>query len=272
MPNLPPITRRLLYLWAGLWILSFLTDLASGQGQGLSRWLSLYPRGILSGDLGSFPGILGYALIHNPSGVLHLAMNALVFYWFAPEAERLFPGKAFLKLLLASTLAGAAFSLLLTLSGAELFQHQIIGGGSGLVMTMVALSAAMYPDRRVNLFVIQPKLLSCFLVLVVLDFLGMMATFAGRDGIVANHVHLAGALVGWLWVDGFGRLGWNLPSPLRNWKRKQQQRKSAAKQSKARAEHEELDRILEKISQQGMPSLTKQERAFLEKRSRDRRP
>lgn len=269
MLNAAPITRRLLYLWGGLWIVSFLTAL--GGKLGLSGWLGLFSGGILSGELSAMPGILGYALVHDPMGILHLAMNSLVFYQFAPEVERLFQGRRFVRLLLVSTIAGTLVSLLLALIGPEIFRYQVIGGGSGLVMTVLAICAALYPERRISLIVIQPRLISCFLVVIILDVLGLIATMAGRDGIVANQVHLAGALVGWLWVDGFDRFGWKVPHPFRAWMRKRQQRRAASNQQQTQKDHQELDRILEKISQQGMPSLTKAERAFLEKRSRDRR-
>jgi membrane associated rhomboid family serine protease len=259
-----PIVRRILIAWGVLWVLSFLTAL--GSGPGLSGWLELDPLALLRGDLTGLAGVLGYALVHDPYGILHVAVNAWMFHLFAPEVETLYR-RRFVRMLVASALAGAAVTLLLAATPMPAFDAAVVGG-SGLVATMLAVNAAIYPDRRLNLIVVQPRLIVFFAVLVGLDLLGFIAQCAGRGGGVATQVHLAGAAVGWFWADGFARLGWR--DPLTRWRssRREAQRKRRA--SQAADDEAELDRILAKISREGLPSLSAKERDFLEKRSRDR--
>jgi len=265
MQSYAPNTRRLLIIWGILWLLSFFTAL--GSGFGLAGWLELDPMAILHGNPTAVPGLLGYALVHDPYGILHVAANAWMFYLFAPEVERLYRGRRFLYLLLASAAAGAVITVLLAATGIHAFSAAVVGG-SGLVSTVLAVSAAIYPDRRYNLILIQPRLLSIFLVLVGLDLLGFFGQLAGRDNGVATQVHLAGALLGWLWADGFRRFGWSWQTPFRRWWEKRHARQQQRQAGQESTEQEELDRILAKISREGMPSLTAKERSFLEHRSR----
>ena len=116
--------------------------------------------------------------------------------------------------------------------------------------------------------VAQPRLIVFFAVLVGLDLLGFIAQCAGRGGGVATQVHLAGAAVGWFWANGFAHLGW--PDPLSRWRASRQEAARRREATRAADDEAELDRILAKISREGLPSLTAKERDFLEKRSRDR--
>lgn len=259
-----PIVRRILIAWGVLWVLSFLTAL--GSGPGLAGWLQLDPTALLRGDFSGLAGILGYALVHDPYGILHVAVNAWMFHLFAPEVETLYR-RRFVRMLVVSALVGAAVTLLLAATPMPSFDASVVGG-SGLVATMLAVNAAIYPDRRLNLLIVQPRLIVFFAVLVGLDLLGFIAQCAGRGGGVATQVHLAGAAVGWFWADGFARLGW--PDPLSRWRASRQEAARRREATRAADDEAELDRILAKISREGLPSLTAKERDFLEKRSRDR--
>jgi membrane associated rhomboid family serine protease len=262
--SLTPLVRALLLAWAALWLVSFLTWLADSS---LSDWLALDPAALFAGRWSAAPGLLGYALVHDPtpSGLLfHLGFNAYLLYFFGPEIERLYPGRRFLLLLLLAAIAGAALHLLLA-AGLPLF-HSAVIGGSGLVMAVVAASAAHFPGLIINLFLLRVRLLHLFLALVVLDLVGFLATAFGKGEPIATDVHLAGAATGWLWARGLGALA----APLAGWQARRRSASARRRAESAMAEERELDRILAKIGRDGMPSLTEAERRFLERRSRRR--
>ena len=71
MPSPSPIVRKLLILWIALWVLDFLLGL--NDGMGLAAWLWLDPQAVFAGELRAIPGLLGYALVHAPRQILHVA-------------------------------------------------------------------------------------------------------------------------------------------------------------------------------------------------------
>lgn len=264
MPTLGPITRGLLIAWVVLWVASFLVALADPA---LLRPLVLDPAALLAGDLAAWPGALGYVLLHDPSRTLHLLFNALLFASFAPEVERLWPRRRFGLLLLVAALAGALVTVVFAALAPGGFAVPVIGG-SGLVSAMIAATAAVYPDRRLNLILFSCRLMSFFLVLAGLDLLFLIGAFAGRPTMTAHQVHLAGFAVGWAWAGGFWRRGWSAGSLFGRWRARRDAQRADRAQRTRDGEEAELDRILAKISSHGLASLDAKERRFLEKRSR----
>ena len=260
MMQLTPLVKRILIAWAAIWAVGFLTGI---NGPGLATWLELDPVGLMNFEFSSLPGLVTYTFAHSPYSVFHLIFNAWMFALFAPEIERLFPAKHFWIFLLKAALWGTGFSLLLYGLFPSSFSNPIIGG-SGLVAAVFAASAAMYPQRVISLIFIQVRLLHFFVVLTALDLLFFFGAILGAKDGIAHHVHLAGALCGWMAVGGFQRID----GPWRRWAEKSASRKAAKDQQREQNDEAELDRILAKISKDGLPSLTDAERRFLEQRSK----
>jgi membrane associated rhomboid family serine protease len=265
MPSLTPLIKRLLILWGVLWLASFITA-TNGRG-GVSDILALYPIGSDFFDFEAWRviGVVSYAFVHDAGSILHVAINAYLMAVFGPEVEVLYPGKRFLKFLLVATLAGAAAHSLLSLMDSGI---PPVVGGSGLVSAVIAVNAAVYPGRILNLIILRCRMITFFLVLMGLDLLRTIA-FLKNEGTqgVAFDVHLAGAFAGWMWAGGFERFD----NPYARWVERRRRQAASSKQQRARQAEVELDRILAKIGKDGMPSLTAAERRFLEKRSADRK-
>jgi membrane associated rhomboid family serine protease len=261
------VTRAVLVTWVALWVAGFLSALAGGPG--ISLRLALDAPAILHGDLGALFTVLSYAWVHDPNGILHLLINGLMFYWWAPEVETLWRRGRMVTFLLLATLAGAGVNLLLTWLLPGSFNSRVLGG-SGLVSAVLAAHAAIYPGRILNLLVLRCRLISFFLVLCALDLLWLIADMAGRIDGVAQEVHLAGALTGWIWAGGFWRhgikpgFGGGMARRWQNWRTARRQRQEAGEEA-------ELDRILAKIGREGLNALNAEERAFLERRSKRRK-
>lgn len=260
MTSITPIVRILLITWAAVWVFSY--SLLLG-GVSLYAWFGFSPAEIMSGRLAGVIGIAGYPFLHQPSLLpWHLLINCLIFYFFAPEVERLNPGRKFVHLLAAATVAGAAVMFLLHLLTGK-FPGPMFGG-SGLVSCCFAYLAAVYPGMQVSLIVIQVRLLPLFLVLTGLDLLRLITELAGAGGSgVAAEVHLAGAAVGWTAAGGWERFPLFAGMAARARQRKAEKQQAADSRDEA-----ELDRILAKISKEGIGSLTPSERKFLDRRSK----
>jgi membrane associated rhomboid family serine protease len=256
--TLTPLVRILLISWAALWVLGFLVQLGA---EPLAYTLGFSPAGVVDGQIGSILGFAVYPFLHDSTGIWHLAINCLLLFYFGPEVERLNPGNRFLRLLVTAAVAGAAarFVLYLLTDG---FGGPVVGG-SGLVSCCFAFLAVVMPGTRVSLLVITVRLLPLFLVLSGLDLLRLIASLAGQPSGVAAEIHLAGALVGWTAAGGWQRF------PVFAGMRHRVSAKRAEKSRQtALQEEEELDRILAKISRDGIGSLTGREKKFLEQRSK----
>lgn len=266
MPSAAPNVRRLLIAWVAVWLLQSLAR--AGGGAGVDVLFLLDPRALFDGRLAALPGLAAYALGHQPfPELLHLGFNALMLWFFGPEVEQLYRGRRFWKLVGAAVAAGTLLHVLLYATAGGPFTSPVIGG-SGVVSAMLAVLAAVYPSLRINLFGFIPlRMMTLFLAYLVLDLLGFLYALAGRSDGVAVDVHLAGAAVGWWWAGGFQRFD----GPLRGWRGRAEARRRAAAARREAEEEAELDRILGKISAEGLGSLNSAEKRLLERRARSRR-
>ena len=261
MPTPPPVVRALVLLWGGL----FLLDLVLGMfGGGLAAALALDPPALLRLQPAALPGALGYALVH--AGFLHALLNAWFFLVFAPEIEVLLPGRRMVRLLLKAAVAGLVVGLLLALLLPDRFGARILGG-SGLAAAALAAHAAVYPGRRLHFFVIEFSVRTLFLVVLAIDVLGLVAQLVGQPAATAHAVHLAGTAVGWQAMGGFARF----EGPWRRFAEARRRRRADRERRAAQADDVEEDRILAKISREGLTALSDAERAFLQRRSRRKR-
>jgi len=259
MTSLTPWVKRLMITWVGLWVVSFLFYLGD---YALQVHFGLFPAALAEGMATSFLGLFSYAFLHETPGIWHLAINSLVLYWTGPEIERYFPGRKFLRFLAIVIGVGAVTRVgFYFLVGGEFSGPAV--GGSGVTMACLAGLAALQPGIRVNLIFFSVQLLPLFLVLIGLDVLNLLATFASKGSSVASELHLAGAAVGWSWAGGFHRF-----PVFAKMTAKRQQAKQQKHAERRRNDEQELDRILAKISRDGIGKLTPAEKKFLDKRSR----
>ena len=265
MPSVTPLVRRLVFLWLGLWLLSSVSILLPGGG--VSAFLRLSPDRISAGEPLALLGIIGYAFVHAPFPyILHVGLNSWITWLLGPEVERLWSNRRFVCFAVFATLAGAAVHLLLSWTLGGIFTAPALGG-SGIVMAILGAHAAIYPGRRISLIIFSCPLLGLFLALCVLDLLGLLFMAAGQGSGVAADIHLAGGFFGWTWAGGWTRFD----MPWSRWVAAIRDRNLATRAKKLQASNEEVDRILGKISDKGLPSLSASERKFLENHSKGKR-
>ena len=256
MTSLTPIVRQILFIWIGVWLASVIAHLLSVP----IGIFAFHPHWALAGELKASIGLFSYPFFHDPGGFLHLFFNGWIFAFFAPEIERLYPGRKFCIFLGLTSLLGAFAHLLLTYFNPGLGFP--IWGGSGLAMAALGAFVAHFPRATFNLFFFQPRVWVVFGVICALDALTLIASLAGKTSAISSDVHLMGAVCGWLWGRGF-QSQWQFPGrqSLHQWKVGKVKRRDEASAF-------ELDRILAKISQKGIGSLTAREKSFLEKQSK----
>jgi len=208
--------------------------------------------------------------------VLHLVFNMLGLYFFGPWAERWWGGRRFLAFYLLCGCAGAAFYTLLTWLGIlqpppgmpSLDQMPLVGASAGIYGVLVGV-AVIAPDLRVMLYFPPIEMSMRQLAMVVLAIAAATVVLdLGNAGGEAGH--LGGAILGFLlmrqprllaWAGGRGS-GVEIIRPKAfgmHTEAKLRPRTDIDLNTQA-----EVDRILDKISQQGFQSLTDSERAVLQ--------
>jgi len=218
--------------------------------------------------------LVTYAFLHG--SVLHLLGNMLGLFVFGPPVEQRHGGWMFLRLYTLAALGGPLLSLLfLPLAGDAL----VIGASAAVFGVMLAFVLA-WPDAPVFVFPFPVPLKARWLV-IGLAALSLLFGLTGAQRGVAHFAHLGGFLAAWLYLRGAARYA--QPRPGRPAERApavlvRPAGADTARQTRAphnsppahsadAAVRAEVDRVLDKISEHGLESLTPEERRFLDEMS-----
>jgi len=208
--------------------------------------------------------LVTYIFLH--AGGMHIIFNMLWLWWMGRPVEETLGPKVFTVIFLGSGIGGALINLLF----AGYFGVNTVIGASGAVFGVMVAFATLFPTTPIML-ILLPPIEARYVVagLIALDVL-----FIGSTDNVARIVHLGGAGVGYLLVKahrgGIDLTSW-MYSLESKWKgmTKQTATRNSNMSSVSEAEvieevdQNELDRILEKISQKGYDGLTKEEKQKL---------
>jgi membrane associated rhomboid family serine protease len=195
-------------------------------------------------------------LLHN--NIWHFAADMLVLYFIGRDVEAIIGQRQFLFLYLFGAFSGELGHLFLMPSDCVLF------GASGGVAAIFIAYATILPELEMTtllLFMVPVRLKMRRLAQIAL--VGAVALLLyDRSGVVGHSAFVGGAIAGWFYAQllGFGRTSL-LQRVLR------QRRLEAARLQSMRADQfvaEEIDPLLEKISQRGLASLSRRERRLLE--------
>ena len=225
----------------------------------------------LSSDLNSLISkpwtLISYAFFHH--GVGHLFFNMMVLHFSSMLFLTFFNSKQFIGLYLLSALfSGVAFVV-----GYYFLQmNSSMVGASGAIMAILVATTAYRPLMTVRLlFFGYVKLWHITAVILVLDF--MQFKIENTGGHIA---HLAGAFFGFIFIKLLQN-GWDLSrilnNPLNKSKRtpfKKIHKNYSKPTSKPSSRivvkdktQQQIDEILDKISQSGYDCLTQEEKEFL---------
>ena len=214
---------------------------------------------------------VSYMFVH--ANLLHLLANMLMLFVFGTAVESRMGSRTFLTYYLFCGVGAAVFSLLL----AGVMPVSAFIGASGAVLGVAVAFATFWPDAELIVFPIPVPIKARTLVigLVVLDVIG--SRLWPNDGI-AHLAHVGGALFGYLFfrVQSLSRRS---PSaPARTVERvvmvqsgssePEQHTPVTPMRPRRRVDSDpvaaEVDRVLDKISEKGLSSLTAAERRFLD--------
>lgn len=252
---------------------------------------------VLALNPAQFPGswwtLVTYMFVH--AWLAHLAFNMLTLWMFGPRLEHVWGTRTFVQFYLWCGLGGGIAHLLFA-------QHTSVIGASGAISGVLVAYALRWPDEDVFLFgVIPMKSKWLIAAMIGLNIIFALSPSSGIDWTA----HLGGMAFGWVFLKlyslgGLDRVrGWvsSVPDESEDMPRAVPRTRSsmrdrprgvdevvtrsnavvlreskplqhAPKKESPNEYAARVNRVLDKISQQGIESLTKDERRLLEDMSR----
>jgi len=217
--------------------------------------------------------LLTFQFMH--AGWWHLLGNSLAIFFFCRPVEEALGAKQCLKLYFLSGIAGGVLQMIFALFLPEIFCGGVVGASAGAFGLMGAFALMNWRQQfTVFVYFVFPALVTGKILFWVCTAVSIIGFFFPSSGI-ANAAHLGGIIAGALYVrlllqpNRFST--YDEPrelAPARASKKFWQSSSQSPSADNLSAEEflqREVDPILEKISAQGIQSLTKREREVLEK-------
>jgi membrane associated rhomboid family serine protease len=264
------VTMWLLIINCAVFVIDMI--LAAGVRSGQVPWLTMI--GNFNVEQGIFGGqiwrVITYQFLH--AGIFHILVNMLVLYFFGPLMEHWWGSRRYLAFYLLCGVSGAILMTLLAPILPLISTEARLVGASGSIFGILVGAAVLFPQQRVMLLIPPIPMTLRTLAFVLLGITALQMIAGANTG--GNAAHLGGAALGFLfvknprWLDWADRFGGSpsRPSPRQKVKQKMQE----VQQAQKKREEEEVDRILDKVKQQGIQSLTKSEKKTLNRATENR--
>jgi membrane associated rhomboid family serine protease len=267
--NLPPMTLWLLILTV---MIGFIDAILTGSMRGgvvsPSRWGHFSVESGLAGL--QLWRLVTYQFLH--SGILHLLFNMIGLWVFGGLIERFWGPKRFLAFYLLCGIGGALLFAAATLVPglAMIDAESTLIGASGCILGCVTACMVKYPKQPIGLFFI-PVSFTIFALGAMYLALDLLRVVAGSEDAGSAVAHLGGAIIGFLLIKKPSLLNaadrFSTQAIQDVWKEKRFKKK----RQKEGALEQEIDRILVKVKEQGIASLTKKEKKTLASASEQKR-
>lgn len=216
--------------------------------------------------------LITYGFAHA-SGVSHVIFNMFALWLFGRYVEPVYGSREFLAFYLTAILVSGLGFLALDAGFAT---GRACVGASGGVMAVTLLTACHFPRERIYIYLLFP--IELWLLAAITVFIDLVGVLEGGVGI-AHGAHLAGAAFGFLYhrfdwriTRGLGRIPLPSLAGLRRWRHRRKAPVRIYEPPEERTEKiisaDTIDRLLQKIGEQGEASLTEEERAIMTEASR----
>jgi membrane associated rhomboid family serine protease len=200
--------------------------------------------------------VVTYMFLHGD--VMHLLFNMLALFFFGPRVEDRILSRPFAILYFISGITGALLSALFSPGS------PIIGASGGVFGVMLAF-AWFWPHEKIYIWGVLP--VPARVLVIITTMFTLWSGFGGVGDGVAHFGHLGGYLGAFLylrWLDrrrvAFKRQATTTPPEVM---RRVANYKAIDLTSLHEVNRGEINRLLDKISAEGVGSLTRQEAAFL---------
>ena len=198
-----------------------------------------------------------YLFFHG--GIWHVLINMFVLWMFGSELERLWGKLRFLKYYFITGIGSGIITALLNLSSIT-----PVVGASGAVFGVLMAYGITYPNRTIYLYGIIP--IRSMLFVVAVGFIAFVSSFDGTSRI--SHItHLSGMVIGYLILKRrwqFNDIWFSIRKKTLEYQIQREERKISHRQEL----ENNIDKILDKINDQGFQSLSDKEEKQLYENSK----
>jgi membrane associated rhomboid family serine protease len=184
---MPPVTRALILINVGLWLLELVA------GNTLIGLLALWPPG---SPLFHPWQLLTYGFLHDPTSGWHIFLNMFALYMFGRSLENSWGSRRFLIYFLVCLLAAGLTQLIATRLTPD---ASFTIGASGGVFGVLLAFAWFFPRQKLIVLPI-PIPLPAWLVVTGYALVELFFGVTGRDQGVAHFAHLGGMVGGILCI------------------------------------------------------------------------
>jgi membrane associated rhomboid family serine protease len=264
--SVPRVVRYLLGATLAAFVVQWAADLAWD-----GAFTRLFGLGYLALRRGAVWQLATYLFVHG--GLWHLLMNMLWLLVFGPDTERTLGSGRFLRLYAVCGLIAGLGWIAITALPRGVPARCV--GASGAVFGILGAYAALFPDRPVTLllFFVFPVTLRAR-TLALLAGAVAFVSLLGNPGGIAHAAHLAGGVAGAAYGLRARRRALHLgfaggqPAAARRHRVAWWRWPRRPAEPDIPPTVEEVDRILDKVGERGLRSLTREERRTLESASR----
>ena len=198
-----------------------------------------------------------YLFFHG--GIWHVLINMFVLWMFGSELERLWGKVRFLKYYFITGIGSGIITALLNLSSIT-----PVVGASGAVFGVLMAYGITYPNRTIYLYGIIP--IRSMLFVIAVGLIAFVSSFDGTSRI--SHItHLSGMVIGYLILKRrwqFNDIWFSIRKKTLEYQIQREERKISHRQEL----ENNIDKILDKINDQGFKSLSDKEEKQLYENSK----
>jgi membrane associated rhomboid family serine protease len=261
----PPGVKLILILTVGVFLLQMV------MGRALFDWFAVTAEGLYSLQVWR---LITYMFLH--ASIDHILWNMFVFWMLGAMLERQLGTKPFLTLYFASGVAGGLFEVgfnglmcyeygAQTFAGHTFLTMPAVGASAGVAGVLVAFATLNPRAQFLILFLIPVEAWLVALVYALVETRHVFLALWGGQWAdnVAHAAHVGGMVLGFLWIK------WgSIVDKIRAGRPEFRVARDVSPPTDE--EEDEEDRILQKIHDEGLGSLTMGEKMFLQEMTRRR--
>ncbi len=206
-----------------------------------------------------------YQFLH--AGIFHIFFNMLALYYFGPMIENYWGRRRFLAFYLLCGVGGALLVTILSFVPGLLNVNADTGlvGASGCIFGLL-VGAAMIAPKQMVMLLIPPIPMQLRTLALVFLGIAVLSVLAGSHNAGGEAGHLGGAVIGFLLMKFPRTLGFadGVGKSMANWRVNRLRASAQREQQQASKLDTEVDRILAKVKEKGLHSLTEKEKKSLQ--------
>jgi len=201
--------------------------------------------------------LITFQFLHASFG--HILFNMIGLYFFGTAIERTMGSRRFIYFYLTCGGVGGLVFVISSMVG--FYEGGILVGASGGVLGLMAAMAIYYPKAKVYVYFLFPIPIRVLILIITVIY--TLNVLQGGHNAGGDLCHLGGMGTGFAWLLWRGRIH-------TLWLRRQQGSFRRKQEEDAKLQFE-VDRILAKVKEQGMQSLTRKEQESLRRATKQQR-